>query len=148
MARTRNKAKGRKDALSSFAGIPRIVMESEDYKNLSGNAVKLLNLFAYQYRGKNNGDLCAAWSIAKNHGCKSEPTLSRAKKELLAANLIMETRPGRFLNPGGRCALYALTWQPIDECAGKDLIIGSTTTPPRKFSIERINKNSPSSKME
>jgi len=48
-------------------------------------------------------------------------------------------REGRFSNPHGVCALYALSWQPIDECNGK-LEIASTNTPPRKFSLEN-NKN-------
>ncbi len=119
MARNRLKTKGRTDASRSFAGIPRIVMEHHDYKSLSGSAVKLLNLMAYQYRGKNNGDLTAAWGFAKKHGFNSQATLNRATHELLNADLILRTRDGVFLNPGGRCALYAVTWQPIDECIGK-----------------------------
>lgn len=139
MARGRDKTKGRKDAPGGFAGIPRIVMEHPDYTGLSGHAVKLLLMLAYQYRGKNNGDLCAAWPIAKKHGFKSEPTLSRAVKELIRARLIVRTREGRFLNPGGRCALFALAWLPIDECPGKRLEVGPTTTPPRKFSLKETD---------
>jgi len=48
----------------------------------------------------------------------------------------LKTRNGRFINPGARCALYALTWQPVDECIGKKLEISATKTPPRKFSVE------------
>ena len=33
--------------------------------------------------------------------------------------------------------LYALTWQPIDECRGKNLELSPTTTAPRKFSLEQ-----------
>ncbi len=51
--------------------------------------------------------------------------------------MIIKTRQGFFMNPGGRCALYALTWLPIDECQGKKLEVNSTTTPPRKFSMEQ-----------
>jgi hypothetical protein len=136
---------GRKDALNSFAGIPRIVMEHPDYINLGGHAVKLLNLFAYQYRGKNNGDLCAAWAIAKKHGFKSQATLSRAKNELIHAELIIQTRQGVFLNPGGRCALYALTWQPVNECPGKNMDIEPTIKPPRQFGLERFKNRNPTS---
>lgn len=119
-----------------FAGIPRIVMESEDFRQLSSSAKVALLVLAYQYRGQNNGDLTAAASELRKWGVRSKITAQKAVQELLAANLIIRTREGRFQNPGGRCALYALTWQPVDECGGK-LEIRPTTTPPRKFSLER-----------
>ena len=122
----------------SFAGIPRVVMESEDYKNLSGNAVKLLLTLAYQYRGHNNGDLTAAFSILqKKFGFTARGVIKRAVEQLLDANLIIQSRPSMFLNPGGQCALYALLWQPIDDCPGKRLEIKPTITPLRKFSMEK-----------
>jgi len=125
----------------SFAGIPRVVMEHDDYKGLSGNGVKLLMALAYQYRGSNNGNLTAAWSVMqKKHGFKSQDTLNRAKQELLEADLIRQTRSGMFMNPGGRCALYALTWQAIDECPGKGLECKATTLPLRSFRKEAVNK--------
>ena len=123
---------GRNDNASSFAGIPRNVIEHSDYQALSGNAVKLLVDLAYQYRGKNNGDLQATWTILKRRGWKSQATLSKALKSLLDANMITCTRQGVFLNPGGRCALYALNWKPIDECSGKT-DVDATTTAPRRF---------------
>lgn len=113
-------------------------MENLDYISLPGNAVKLLNELAYQYRGHNNGDLTCAWSVMKKRGFTSKGTLQRAIKLLLEKQLIVITREGRFLNPGGVCALYALTWQPIDECKGK-LDVNSTIVPIRKFSIENQN---------
>jgi len=129
--------KSRKGVLptKSFAGIPRIVMDTDDYKNLNGNAVKLLLELAYQYRGTNNGDLSAAYSQMKSRGFRSKETLTNALKSLQVANLIVRTREGQFTNPGGRCALYALTWQPIDECNSK-LDMNTTRTPLRKFSME------------
>lgn len=133
----KNKPNGRKSNLRSFAGVPRIVMESPDYINLSTTAKVVLFELAYQYRGKNNGDLGAALGVLKKRGFKSKPTINRALKLLIEAKLIIRTRTGVFLNPGGRCALYALSWLPIDECFGKNLEIGPTTTPPRKFSIEK-----------
>ncbi len=135
MALSRSKTKGRKDAPRGFAGIPRHVMDNLDYIGLSGNAVKLLNNLAYQYRGKNNGDLTAAWGYMHNRGFKSQATLHRATQELLTANMITKTREGMFMNPGGKCCLYALTWLPLNECGGK-LDIPPTRTPPRKFSLE------------
>jgi hypothetical protein len=128
--RNRNTPKG---PPGGFAGIPRIVMESEDFKGLSSSAKVILMVLAYQYRGSNNGDLTAAPAYLRNWGIRSKVTAQRASAELLEARLIVRTRDPIFLNPGGRCALYALTWQPIDECNGK-LEVTSTTTPPRKFS--------------
>jgi hypothetical protein len=124
--------------IRSFAGIPRVVMDSDDFKGLHGNAVKLLLALAYQYRGHNNGDLTAAFSIMQEKfGFTARGVVKRAVKQLLDANLIMQTRTSRFLNPGGQCALYALTWQSIDECKGKRLEVKPSRTPLRKFSIEQ-----------
>ena len=117
--------------------IPHIVMDNDDYRNLPPNAIKLLNALVYQYRGKNNGDLTAAFTYMQHFGFKSKETLHRAIRQLLEAKIIIKTRQGFFMNPGGKCALYALTWLPINECQGKKLEVNSTTTPPRKFSMEQ-----------
>jgi hypothetical protein len=122
---------------NSFAGIPLMVMQSKDYRNLSGNAVKLLLALCYQYRGYNNGNLNAAWSVMhERFGFRSQETLNRAKKELMATSMISQTRTPRFLNPGGQCALYALTWKNIDECPGRRLEIGPTIRALRDFNKE------------
>lgn len=125
-----------------FSGIPRVVMDHPDYINLSGNAVKLLNELARQYRGNNNGDLTVAYSLLKHRGFGSKDTIKRARNQLVQANLIVCTREGRFINPGAVCALYALSWQPIDECNNK-LDIKATVTPPRKFSLENNKTTRP-----
>ena len=115
-----SRSEHRQIRFKNVAGIPRHVMASADYRHLSGNAVKLLVALAYQFRGKNNGDLTATYSVMhERFGFRSKATLTRALKELLAKNIITKTREGMFLNPGGRCTLYALTWSPIDECDGK-----------------------------
>ena len=99
-----------------FAGIPRRIMTSADYKNLSGNAVKLLLELASQFRGKNNGDLTCAWSLLSKRGFNSKATLHRCKLELLQRNLIIEVRKGVAAKDGRRvCSLFAITWQPLDE---------------------------------
>ena len=128
MARSKHKQK------ASFAGIPRIVMECPDYTNLSSNAIRLLVELAYSYKGGNNGDLCPAWTFMKKRGFRSKATLTKAIKELVAAEMIMLTRQGQFIR--NRAGLYALTWASIDECAGKQLDESPTRTPPRNFSLE------------
>jgi hypothetical protein len=129
MGRTKHKQK------VSFAGIPRVVMECPDYIGLSGNAIKLLNELAYQFKGGNNGDLCPAWTLMKERGFHSKATLTRAIKELVAAEMIKLTRQGQFIR--NKAGLYALTWASIDECSGKYLDESPTRTPPRNFSLER-----------
>jgi hypothetical protein len=128
MARSKHKQK------ASFAGIPRVVMECPDYTNLSGSAIRLLVELACAYKGGNNGDLSPAWTLMKERGFRSKATLTRAIKELVAAEMIILTRQGQFIK--NRAGLYALTWASIDECAGKQLDESPTRTPPRNFSLE------------
>jgi len=120
---------------SSFAGIPRVVMECPDYINLSGNAIRLLNEMACQFKGENNGDLCPAWTLMKERGFSSKSTLSKAIQELLVADIILLTRQGQFIR--NKAGLYALTWAAINECSGKHLDESPTRVPPRNFSLER-----------
>ena len=127
----------------SFAGIPRVVMDSPDFINLKSGAVRLLLELAKQFNGRNNGDLTVAHSLLKRRGISSKNTITKATAELIEANMILRTRQGVFLNPGGRCALYALTWLPIDECPGKQLEVKETLVPPRAFSTEHIKKPGP-----
>jgi len=87
--------KGKQYIKGGFSGIPRIVMDHLDYLNLSGNAVKLLNELARQYRGNNNGDLTVAYSLLKNRGFNSKGTVERSRDELLKVELIIKTREGR-----------------------------------------------------
>ncbi len=135
VARSLRKSKGR-SASGTFAALPHVVMDSEGFRSLSGGALKVLLGLLRQYRGSNNGDLSASISQAKAWGVNSTSTLAAALKELQERDLIVRTREGRFTKPGGCCALYALSWQPVDECGGK-LEVEPTTTPPRKFSLER-----------
>lgn len=137
MARTLAKSKGR-TASGTFAALPHVMMDSEDFRTLSGGALKVLLGLLRQYRGGNNGDLSASFTQAEGWGVGSKSTLTKALEELQQCNLIIKTREGRFTRPGGCCALFALSWRPIDECGGK-LEITPTITPPRKFSLERAN---------
>ncbi len=135
MGRTLEKSKGRKGA-GRFAGIPHAVMRHPDYLSLSAVAIRLLLELVMQFNGHNNGDLTAAWTVMKQRGFKSPATLSKALQELLEREFLICTRMGRFQNPGRQCSLYALAWQPINECPGKRLEVDPTRTPPRAFSIE------------
>jgi len=138
---SRIKLKGRREH-GRFMGIPHVVLAHPDYYRLTTKAKALLIEIAYQYNGKNNGDMTVALKILRDRGWKRNATISEAVKELMEANLIIRTREGQFQNPFSRCALYAITWQRIDECLGKDLGVNPTSTPPRKFSLDNAQQKS------
>ena len=106
-----------------------MMLECQDFISLKGNSIKLLIDLGYQYNGYNNGDLCASLSVMRKRGWNSNQQLAKALKELLERNLIVQTKQGG-LNLGPN--LYAITWQPIDECGGK-LDANPTTVAPRSF---------------
>lgn len=112
-------AKKRKTSfVGGFLALPLAMLNCPKYRALSSSAVKLLIDIASQYNGKNNGDLSAAWKVMKPKGWRSEATLDRAKKELLAAQFIDETRKGNFPN---LCSLYGVTFQPLNANAKLDV---------------------------
>ncbi|WP_246084971.1 hypothetical protein [Pseudomonas nicosulfuronedens] len=113
-------------------------MDSDDFLSLSGAALKVLLGLLRQFRGANNGDLSATIHQARSWGVKSPSTLVTALQELMDHNLIIRSRDPKYCNPGGVCALYAVTWLAIDDCGGR-LNVDSTTVPPRRFSLELSN---------
>lgn len=143
MTLTREKSKSRKSVNTSFCGIPRLLLQHQSYQSLSGTAVKLLVDLAGQYKGCNNGDLTLAFGELSKRGWRSKQTITRAKRELEEAGLVVCTREGHFINPGARCALYALTWLPINECPGKGLELGPSTTPLLRLSFQNSGNPGP-----
>ena len=116
-----------------FVNIPHVVFECPDFIALSPYALKLLLELVYQYNGFNNGDLCASITLVKKRGFKSRTTLKRVIDELVDARMIVLTRQGGK----NLASLYAIAWQPIDECPKKRLEINPTKTPWRQFYLER-----------
>lgn len=100
------------------------VTDSEEFGALSGWATKMLLEIARKYRPGKNGNLSIAWSELKTRGWRSSGTADDAKKELLQAGWIIETRKGGK----NLCSLYALTYYPID--ASEKHQEPATTTPP------------------
>lgn len=115
----RAKSKGRKTE-HSWLALPHYMLESPEFCEIPVSAVKLLVQVAGDYRGENNGNLEIVWEKKyKGRGWNSETTLTRARDELINRGWLVCTRhPYKR-----RCALYAITWQPIDECEGKNLEI-------------------------
>ena len=127
----RMNASGRR-ASGHFVKLTSTVYRSENFKKLSGSAVKLLIEIALQYRGYNNGDLQASISLMRERGWKSSATLNRARQELLHYGFIEQTRQGGL----GKCSLFAITWESVDECDGK-LEVRPTRTPSLDFQLTR-----------
>jgi hypothetical protein len=116
MANKRYKdAKDKRDG-GAFVTIPQSVLQSRAYIDASPHARMLLLDLTMQYRGDNNGDLCAAWKLMRPRGWRSEATLNKAKRELIEFGLIVEARKGARPN---KASLYALTWHALDHCNGK-----------------------------
>ena len=112
-----------------YLNLHRPLTNCVDFIELKGNSLKLLIDLAQQYNGFNNGDLCAAMSILKTRGWNSNQQIYKGLYELQERNLIMKTKQGgKGIGP----SLYAITWQPIDECGGK-LDVSATTNAPRSF---------------
>ena len=107
--KTNNKGRAFK---GTFSAIPHSVQSQEKYKQLSAHARMLLLELLYQYKGFNNGDLCATWSMMAKRGFRSRATLHKSINELMHAGMIQRTRQG-----GRHCpSLYGVTWLGIDEC--------------------------------
>ena len=67
----------------AFVSVPLSVLNSRAYIMTSAYSRMLLFDLLSQYRGNNNGDLCAAWKFMQPRGWRSEATLDKAKLELL-----------------------------------------------------------------
>ena len=115
----------------SFVRIPHHVINHEHFRSLSPRATKLLIDLLAQYRGYNNGDLCAPLSLMRERGWNSSDQLQKAKNEVIEKDVIIVTRQGGI----NKCSLYAVTWFPIDECNGK-LDVASTAIAPVNWKTE------------
>lgn len=143
--RSRAKAKGRLES-GTFTQLPLAVQESANWAQCSGASIKLLLALFSQYKGTNNGDLCAALSVLKQKGWTRGETISNSLRELIHYGFIEMTRQGGL----HRASLFAVTWKPIDYCKGK-LDVKATTVASglwkeSKLRYRRVNKKLPSRK--
>ncbi len=132
MSAARAKAKGRRNSAPHIQ-ILKFVLNSDEFGQLSGNAVKLLLELHRQYNGFNNGDLCATWSQLRKRGWKSKGTLARSLKELIATEFVVLSRISYQKRTPN---LYAITYLSVDECNGK-LDIKETITAPHSWRTEK-----------
>lgn len=118
----------------SYLGIPHYILHSPEFGALDPWALKLLIELAGNYKGKNNGNLSAAFSTLAKRGWNSPGTLSEAISRLLSKGWLVRTRQGGR----NRCALYAVTWWAIDACEGKWLEIGEEAAPRHTWKSESV----------
>lgn len=125
--------KARKSKAPPFVMLRHEILDSSAWLRLSAHARCLLIELARQFRGCNNGDLCATFSVMHPRGIGSRGTLHSALRELLASGLIEQTRQGGK----NRCSLYALTWEAIDDCRDgrgrPKLDVNPTRTPSNRW---------------
>jgi hypothetical protein len=99
--------------------LPHYLLDSEEFGRLTPHAVKALLDLARQYRGDNNGDLSAAWSVMSKRGWRSKSTLWAALRELVNTEFTRVSRQGNRYHV---CTLYAVTWLPVNDCNGKHVL--------------------------
>lgn len=101
-----------------FLALPHVVMESEAFKSLTGQQIKLLIDIAMQVKGANNGRLSASWRyLSEERGWTSKSPIRPALTALEEKGLIFCTRVGRFPSVP---AWYAVTWQPLHHHSDMD----------------------------
>lgn len=129
----RRRNKGRRSS-GTFLKLPDKVTDHLAYISLSASTKGFLPEIVRQYKGKNNGDLSATLKLLKPRGWNSNKQITKCLSELIEHGLIVKTRQG------GRhkCNLFAIAWEPIDECGGK-LEIGPTTTAPNSFMTFKLD---------
>lgn len=110
-----SRLKGRQTSHGSFSALPHEIFQSAQFARLSPRAVKLLIDMFMQHRGRNNGDLVAAWAVMRTRGWTSKSQLAKALAELEATGWLLRTRQGGI----NRASLYAVTFLGIEHCNGK-----------------------------
>jgi hypothetical protein len=115
MSKKRHKGHADKREPGAFIALPVTVLGGIEFATLSSFALKALMDLLVQYRGDNNGDLCAAWTVMARRGWRSRDSLAKGLRELRERDFIVVTRQGGR----HRATLYAVTFFAIDGCGGK-----------------------------
>lgn len=125
MARYSNKKNKADRDGTTFLALPHVVMESEAFKTLQGQPLKLLLDIAMQLSSTNNGRLSASWRyLSEKRGWTSKSSLRRSLDILEERGLIFCTRKGRLPN---KAAWYAVTWLGLHHSTEMDC--GSQSLP-------------------
>ena len=103
---------------SGYSAIPHCVQDHPAFQALSFSAKALLLEVLRQHNGRNNGHYQLVTDYLEKRGWKSSSTIQKAKKALLTAEFIVQTKQGGL---GTGPCLFAVTWYGIDEWSGLDL---------------------------
>ncbi|OIQ72547.1 hypothetical protein GALL_458260 [mine drainage metagenome] len=101
-----------------YGAIPHAVLDSVAFKGASHPAKALLFDLIRQHSGNNNGRLHLSFSWLESRGWKSRDVIQRARAELIARGLLIQTRQGG-LNIGA--SRYGMTWLHISNFVGLDI---------------------------
>ena len=137
----RQKSKGRRSG-HTFLRLPNYMLNHDSYIGLSHKAKAMLIELGNQYNGSNNGDLTATFKLLKPRGWTSNDVITKSIRELIDAGFVLLTRQGGRKIPN----LYAITWNPIDECGGK-LEIAPTRTAPNNWRGNNVSFTPPHGSM-
>ena len=135
--RTRLQMKGRRNFSGGFSKLVHSYWQSPQYGKLSPIAVKLLIDLLCQYRGSNNGDLTASWTVMRPLGWRSKHLLQKAQRELQARGWIIKTRQGSINKP----SLWAVTFEGIDDCrdaTGQRKLEAGVTPDPKPLHLWKL----------
>lgn len=102
----------------SFSGIPHAVLDSQAFIGATDKAKSLLFALIRQVNGKNNGHLHLTDKWLRAQGWTSTSQNKKARDELLARGLIVQTYRGG-LNSG--CDKFAVSWLDISNFINTNL---------------------------
>jgi hypothetical protein len=106
----------------AYAPFPHAVADSIAYQGARPAAKALLFELMRQHNGtNNNGHLHLSFLWLAKRGWTSRDVIQRARDELVARGLIVQTKQGG-LNMGA--SRYALTWLPLTNYVGLDVLAG------------------------
>ena len=115
-----------------FVGLPKHMVESEEFVALCPRSKVLLLDVALQYNGFNNGALVASWAHMRDvRGWRSKAALSKSRKELVDTGFLLITDyQGKYTK---LATYYAITWRSIDATNHS----AETITAPGTWKINR-----------
>lgn len=113
----------------TFLRLPHYVITSPEWRALGGHAVKFLVELSASFNGRNNGNLSLTRRQALQRGWNSGGTLDRAAQEAVDAGFAVITRHGTAM---GRCTLYGITWEPIDD-VGNGVEVAPERVPSKRW---------------
>lgn len=99
-----------KNPVSQFTALPYNMTQSEAWRSLSGNALKLLIELCTGFYGTNNGDLSVGLDRAAKLLWIGKSSVSRAYAELEEKGFIRKVKPGSWIK--GQATTWRVTFLP------------------------------------